>query len=200
VFEPGTPGLARNEALAGYLARVGWSAENLGHHLNQLAVSLRLPDRLHVKTPRRWVEAIGPKIRPSVPRDPWPGLVCTALSRRLREPVTLADLGWQTPNRAVFVPADDGLELSWDAHGALASLREAVEADGMDRRRFVIVTGSSLTTFAHDWLFDPARITAAVRGKRIGHEVADDLDQVAGIRRRQDDALGCSAVLRPLRE
>jgi hypothetical protein len=112
----------------------------------------------------------------------------------------LADLGWQVPNRAVFVPADDGLECSWDAQGALASLREALEADGMDRRRFVVVTGSSLTTFAHDWLFDPDRIAAAVRGKRIGHAVAEDLERVAEIRRRQDDALGCGAVLRSLRE
>jgi hypothetical protein len=62
VIEPETPDQARNEALAGYLARAGWSAENLGHHLNRLAASLRLPDRLHVKTPRRWVEAIGPKL------------------------------------------------------------------------------------------------------------------------------------------
>jgi hypothetical protein len=200
VVESRTPDPARNEALAGYLVRADWSPENLGHHLNRLAASLRLPDRLHVKTPRRWVEAIGPKVRPSVPRDPWLGLVCTALSRRLREPVTLADLGWQVPNRAVFVPADDGLEFAWDAPGALASLREAVEADGMDRRRFVIVTGTSLTTFAHDWLFDPARIEAAVQGKRINHDVADDLEQLADIRRRQDDDLGCGAVLRPLRE
>jgi hypothetical protein len=200
VVEPKIPDPARNEALAGYLIQAGWSPEGLGHHLNRLAASLRLPDRLHPKTPRRWVEAIGPKTRPSVPRDPWLGLVCTALSRRLREPVTLSDLGWQVPNRAVFVPADDGLECSWDAAGALASLREVVEGDGVDRRRFVIVTGSSLTTFAHDWLFDPARIAAAVQGKRINHAVAEDLEHLADIRRRQDDTLGCGAVLRPLRE
>ena len=75
MIEPETPGQARNEALAGYLVRADWSAENLGHQLNRLAVSLRLPDRLHAKTPRRWIEAIGPKTRPSIPRDPWPGLV-----------------------------------------------------------------------------------------------------------------------------
>jgi len=188
----------RNQTLVGYLARAGWSAENLGHHVNLLAASLRLADRVHVKSPRRWIEAMPPRDVPSIPRDPWPGLVCAALSRRLHEPVTLASLGWQQSASAIYVPADDGLT---HVDSAVASLTEVVEADGMDRRHFLVVTGGALTTFAHDWLFDPDRIAAAVKGKRIDHAVVDDLERVADARRRLDDTLGGgAALLRSVRE
>jgi tetratricopeptide (TPR) repeat protein len=186
----------RNEALVGHLARAGWSAENLGHHVNRLAASLRLADRVHVKSPRRWIDAVPPRTVPSVPRDPWPGLVCAALSRRLHEPVSLADLGWERSAGAVLVPADDGVTYA----GALVALRELVEVDGVDRRHFLLVTGGALTTFAHDWLFDPERIVAATRGRRIDHAVVDDLERIADARRHLDDSLGGAALLRPARE
>jgi len=134
---------------------------------------------------------------PSIPRDPWPGLVCAVLARRLHEPVTLASLGWEQSAGAVYVPADDGLT---HVDGAVASLREVVEADGMDRRHFLVVTGGALTTFAHDWLFDPARIASAVKGKRIDHAVVDDLERIADGRRKLDDALGGATLLRSSRE
>ncbi|MGH3695088.1 MAG: hypothetical protein ACRDRX_14055, partial [Pseudonocardiaceae bacterium] len=66
-----------------------------------------------------------------------------------QEPVTLASLGWQTSAGALYVPADDGLHHPWAPPGAIASLREVLEATGMDRRHFVILTGTGLTAFAH---------------------------------------------------
>ena len=95
------------------------------------------------------------------------------------------------------MPADDGLT---HADTALVGLREVVEVDGMDRRHFLVVTGGALTAFAHDWLFDPARITAAVAGRRIDHAVVDDLERLADASRKLDDALGGASLLRTSRE
>jgi hypothetical protein len=70
----------------------------------------------------------------------------------------------------------------------------------MDRRHFVVIGGTTLTVFAHDWLLDPARIAASVQGKRADHTVVDDLERVAESRRRLDDALGGGTVFRAVRE
>jgi hypothetical protein len=201
VREPNlTPEVATNVALHSCLTRLGWSAEQFAGHLNELARSLRLPDEVHPKTPRRWLKARPPSVLPCVPRQPWPGLVCALLSRRLHEPITLASSGWQTGAGALYVPADDGLDHAWDPRGAVASLREVLEAVGMDRRRFVVIGGTTLTAFAHDWLLDPARIAASLQGKRADHTVVDDLQRVAESRRRLDDVLGGGTVFRAVRE
>ncbi len=192
---------ATNAVLVGCLARLGWSPEQFAYHLNQFARSMRLTvPGIHPKTPRRWLAARPPHTQPCVPRQPWPGLVCSLLSRHLREPVTLASLGWQTGTGALYVPADDGLHHPWAPVGAIASLREVLEAMGMDRRHFVVLTGTGLTTVAHDWLLDPQRVAASVRGTRVDHAVVDDLERVAAARRRLDDVLGGDAVLQTVRE
>ncbi|HET8642279.1 MAG TPA: hypothetical protein VFM37_10090 [Pseudonocardiaceae bacterium] len=130
--------------------------------------------------------------------------MCALLARRLHEPVTLAMLGWDSGSGAVFVPADDGLGHAWNPAGAIASLREALEADGMDRRHFIAITGTTgttLTTFAHDWLLEPARIAAAVQGKRIDQVVVDELRQLCLSSRKLDEAVGGGvAVFRTVRE
>lgn len=195
-----TPEVAMNVALDSYLTRLGWSAEQFASHLNGFARCMRLPDEIHPKMPRRWLKARPPSVLPCVPRQPWPGLVCALLSRRLHEPITLASLRWQTSAGALYVPADDGLDHAWNPSGAVASLREVLEAVGMDRRHFVAITGTTLTAFAHDWLLDPARIAASVQGKRADHAVVDDFERVAESRRRLDDALGGGTVFRAVRE
>ncbi len=100
----------------------------------------------------------------------------------------------------MYVPADDGLGSSWSACAAAASLHEVMIADGADRRHFLALAGTSLTAFAHDWMFDPARIAVAVRGRRVGHAVVDDLERIAEARRRLDDAFGGGTLLQSIRE
>ncbi len=198
---PLIPPETTNATLIGYLTRLGWTSEQLASHLNALARALQLPvPQMHPKTPRRWLTARPPSTRPCAPRQPWPGLICQLLSRHLHEPVTLASLGWQMSAGALYAPADDGLHHPWAPPGAIASLREVLEAIGMDRRHFVVLTGTGLTAFAHDWLLDPERVAAAMRGRRADHAVADDLERVAEARRRLDDALGGGAVFRAVRE
>lgn len=192
---------ATNAALIGHLNRLGWTPERFAYHLNDLARSLRLPvPAMHPKTPRRWLTARPPSTRPCAPRQPWPGLVCSLLSRHLQESVTLASLGWQTSAGALYVPADDGLHHPWNPGGAIASLREVLEAVGMDRRHFVVLTGTGLTVFAHDWLLDPQRVVASVRGQRVDHAVIQDLERVADARRHLDDVVGGGTVFRAVRE
>jgi tetratricopeptide (TPR) repeat protein len=192
---------ATNAVLIGCLTRLGWTPEQFAYHLNQLARSLRpaIPE-INPKTPWRWLTARPPSTKPCIPRQPWPGLIASLLSRHLQEPVTLASLGWQTSAGALYVPADDGLHHPWVPQGAIASLREVLEAIGMDRRHFVVLSGTGLTAFAHDWMLDPQRVAASVHGTRVDHTVVDDLERVADARRRLDDVLGGDTVLRAVRE
>jgi hypothetical protein len=182
------------------LARAGWTPENLGDRLNELVMSLGLRARVHRRTPRRWVYAEVGRPVPRVPREPWPSLVCLVLHERLGERVTLDCLGWTATGALVYVPADDGLDQPWSPAGALAALACVVDADCMERRHFVALTGLTLTAVAHRWLFDPARVAASVLGKRVNHALVDDLERVVEARRRMDDALGGGTLLPAVRE
>ena len=100
----------RHAVLERLLARAGWTPENLGDRLNELATSLNLRARVHRRTPRRWVYAEAGRPAPRVPRDPWPSLVCHLLHERVGEPVTLDCLGWTATGPLRYVPADHGLD------------------------------------------------------------------------------------------
>jgi len=190
----------RNEALERLLARAGWTPENLGDRLNELAAAQQLGVRGHRRSPRRWVYAEPGRDAPRVPREPWPSLVCHLLHERLGEPVTLESLGWGEAGPLRFVPADHGLGQKWDSPGALEAMGAVVDADVMERRQFLALTGLTLTGVAHQWLFDPARVAASVLGKRVDHAMVDDLQRVADARRRMDDAIGGGTLLPSVRE
>jgi tetratricopeptide (TPR) repeat protein len=190
----------RNAVLERLLARAGWTPENLGDRLNELAGTLRRRERIHRKSVRRWVYVESGRSVPRVPREPWPGLVCQLLHERLGEPVTVDSLGWTVTGPLRYVPADEGLDQPWDARGAVAALASVVDADAMERRHFMALTGLPLTAVAHQWLFDPARVAASVLGKRVDHALVDDLERVAEARRRMDDALGGGTLLPAVRE
>ncbi len=196
--EPSDP--RRNLVLERLLGRAGWTPENLGDHLNRLATALGLKVHVHRRYPRRWVYAEKDRATPRIPRDPVPSLVCLLLHQRLGEPVTPETLGWPVARGLLYVPADDGLRQSWDAAGAIAALGEVVDADSMERRHFMAMTGLTLTAVAHQWLLDPARVAASVLGKRVDHTVVNDLERVAEARRRLDDALGGGSLLPATRE
>ncbi|MGQ0778293.1 MAG: hypothetical protein ACT4NY_28445, partial [Pseudonocardiales bacterium] len=189
-----------NVVLERMLSRAGWTPENLGDHLNRLAATLGLKVHINRRYPRRWVYAEKDRATPRIPRDPLPSLVCLLLHQRLGEPVTPEVLGWPAARGMLYVPADDGLHQAWDGPGAIAALGEVVDADSMERRHFIAMTGLNLTAVAHQWLLDPARIAASVLGQRVDHTVVDDLERVADARRRLDDALGGGSLLPATRE
>jgi tetratricopeptide (TPR) repeat protein len=149
------------------------------------------------------VRAERDRAAPRIPRDPLSALVCVLLQQRLGEPITPPLLGWPQPGGLRYVPADDGLDQAWDAAAAIAALGEVVDPDRMERRFFMALTGLPLTAVAQQWLLDPARVAASVLGMRVDHAVVDDLERVADVRRRLDDAVSgpdlLSATLGDLR-
>lgn len=189
-----------NVVLEQLLRRARWTPENLGDHLNRLATQIGVKVHIHRRYVRRWVYAEKNRTTPRIPREPLPSLVCLLLHQRLGEPVTPELLGWPVARGVRYVPADDGLDQNWDTAGVLAALGEAVDADSMERRHFMAMTGLTLTAVAHQWLFDPARVAASVLGKRTDHAVVDDLERVAEARRRLDDAMGGGRLLPATRE
>ncbi|HET9254002.1 MAG TPA: hypothetical protein VFO16_02225 [Pseudonocardiaceae bacterium] len=98
------------------------------------------------------------------------------------------------------MPADHGLDQPWTPGGAVAALASVVDADCMERRHFVALTGLTLTAVAHQWLFDPARVAASVLGKRVDHALVDDLERIVEARRRMDDAIGGATLFPAVRE
>jgi hypothetical protein len=79
------------------------------------------------------------------------------------------------------------------------ALAEIVEADAVGRRQFLALTGMTLTSAAHEWLFDLVR-AVSLHGKRIGYELIDDLERVVETKRHMDDAIGGGILLPSVRE
>jgi hypothetical protein len=88
---------------------------------------------------------------------------------------------------------DDGwVRKLWAAQG-LADAWEEVTT--IDRREFTALTGLTLLDAAREWLVaDPARIAAALSGRRADGAVIADLTTTMDALRRLDDKLGGKAV------
>lgn len=180
--------LTNGSPLTSILARVGWTPERLGHRLNAFASQQQLRERIHPKTPYKWVAG-------DVPRPPWRALTTALLTEVSGHEITVAELGWPADDLEC-VPADAGLLLPWDPGGTLRALRAVTQAGAMDRRLFLMLLGSSATSPAHEWLIAHHRgpVARAV-GARVPMQVVDDLDQITARLRRMDDQLGGGALL-----
>jgi tetratricopeptide (TPR) repeat protein len=193
----------RNTALELVLTRAGLSVEQLADQINSTAAQLQLRVTVHRRHPKRWITPDKGRAQPSIPRVPIPGLACEVLSLRLGEPVTPTMLGWPNADPHVdrwYAKADDGLSQSWDARGVLDSLVQVVDPGPVERRHFLALTGVSLTSVAHQWLFDPDRVAASLRGDRVTAAVVDDLGRVADGLRRVDDSMGGGTLFPAVRE
>jgi hypothetical protein len=190
----------RNVVLERLLARAGWTPEGLGDRLNQLAATLGLRAHVNRRSTRRWIYPEASRTAARRPREPWPALICHLLHERLGVPVSPESLGWTTTGPLRYVPADDELDQPWNSVGAVASLATVIDADAVERRHFLALTGLTLTSAAHQWLIEPARVAASLLGKRADHALVDELERVADARRRMDDALGGGTLLRTVNE
>ena len=164
-FPPARP------VLAELLAELGWRPEPLARRLNALATAHGRPERLHEKTPYKW-------LRGERPRTPWPGLVAALLTEGLGREVTAAVLGW--PGEVLeCVPASTGLVLPWTATGSLRALHAVAHAGGVDRRLFLTLTGAAVTAPAHEWLLANATGDVARPGSTaLPADVVDHLDTI----------------------
>jgi len=95
------------------------------------------------------------------------------------------------------LPADTGIEQLWSPAGLAAAFEEVTPMAGapMERRQFLALSGAALAAAAHEWLVaDPARIAAALAGRRVDTGVVTDLTTTLDALRRLDDKLGGQAV------
>lgn len=174
--------------LAALLAVTGRNPERLARRLNDFTAQQGIAERIHPKTPYKWVAG-------DIPRPPWRALTAALLSEVLHRQVTMAELGWPSDDLE-YASADAGLGLRWDAAGTLRALRTVTHAGAMDRRLFLTLLGSAATTPAHEWLIaHPATDTARTAGARVPMQVVDHLDQITARLRRMDDQLGGGQLL-----
>ncbi|MGH3773220.1 MAG: hypothetical protein ACRDRW_17795 [Pseudonocardiaceae bacterium] len=176
-------------ALAVVLTELGWKPEVLARRLNSAAALHGRSERVHTKTPYKWLHG-------DRPRSPWPALTAALLTDELGRPITTADLGWDGAIEAVS--AISGLVLPWTTAGSLRAMRVVTDAGSMDRRILLTLLGTAACAPAHEWLI--ARPDAAVArssGSPLPVGVVDHLDDITGQLRRMDDQLG-GATLLPL--
>jgi hypothetical protein len=178
-----------NEALALLLGRVEWSPEAFARQLNRFARELGRTDHLDVKTPYKW-------LRGGHPRSPWPALAAALLSRELGEQITTADLRWHGDDRPQLWPASAGLIAPWTVEGTLTTASKVSENSAMDRRSFLLLIGTALTSPAHEWLIArPVLDASRADGRVVTAELADHLDTVTDQLRRMDDQVGGGSLI-----
>ena len=176
-------------ALAVVLTELGWKPEVLARRLNNLATVHGRDERVHTKTPYKW-------LRGDRPRSPWPVLMAALVSDELGRAITAADLGWGGDVEAVS--AISGLVLPWTVAGSLHAVRVVTDAGGMDRRILLTLLGGASCVPAHEWLIArPDAGVARSSGSPLPVGVVDDLDVIVGRLRLMDDQLG-GATLLPL--
>ena len=172
------------------LQRAQLSPERFARLLNRSAADLGLVARIDPKTPYKWLRGVHP-------REPWPGLVVELLNTELGCRIEVAELGWRVnPSSVRYVPADSGLDAPWTATGALAVGVEVVEGSAVDRRIFLMLTGSALTQPALEWLVaTQSGELLGGAGRRIPDEHVTAVEEITARLRRMDDQGAGGAVL-----
>ncbi|WP_285697378.1 hypothetical protein [Actinomadura sp. NBRC 104412] len=182
------PSSSRGTPLAGLLGVLGWGPERLARRLNAFAERQGLPDRIHPKTPYKWVAG-------DIPRPPWRVLTSALLTEATGREVAVAELGWPADDR-VLAAADAGMVVPWDTGGTLRALRTVTQAGAMDRRLFLMLLGSAATSPAHEWLIAHQSTSPAHgSGAPVPMPVVDHLDHITARLRRMDDQLGGGRLL-----
>lgn len=185
--------MAAATPLGELLTTLGLRVGQFARRLNSMAEALGRPERLHAKTPYKWIHG-------EVPRSPWRSLTALFLAQELGRPVTVADLGWP-PDDLECAPATDGLQTTWTRAGTLQAVQAVADAGYMDRRSFLLLAGASLTSPAHEWLLaHPAAQLEQAAGAAVPAEVVDDLDAITARLRCMDDQLGGGPLLRLIHE
>ncbi len=183
---------ANTSMLVGVLTELGWTPAVLARRLNCFAALHGRGERVHAKTPYKW-------LRGDRPRSPWPALAAALLTDELQRPVTTADLGWGGAD-VEAVSAVSGLVLPWTVAGSLHAARVVTDAGSVDRRILLTLLGAAACAPAHEWLIArPDAGVARSSGLPLPVGVVDDLDDIAGRLRRMDDQMGSGTLLHLVR-
>jgi len=176
--------------LATVLGELGWKPEVLARRLNSLAALHGRAERVHVKTPYKW-------LRGDRPRPPWPALAAALVADELGRTITAAELGWDGDDSEA-VSAVSGLVLPWTAAGSLRAVRVVSDAGSMERRILLTLLGAAACMPAHEWLIARPEADAAVAhssGSPLPVGIVDHLDDIVGQLRRMDDRAGGGTLL-----
>jgi hypothetical protein len=188
---PGMSAPSAGAALTALLGELGWKPEILARRLNAFAVLQGHRERVHPKTPYKW-------LRGEHPRAPWPALAAALLSGELGRTVGITDLGWRAGD-VHAVSAISGLMLPWTVSGSLHAARVVTDAGNMDRRIFLTLLGSAASAPAHEWLIarpDTDTDTARFSGAPVTAGIVDDIDDIVSRLRRMDDQAGSGTLRR----
>ncbi|HEX3811768.1 MAG TPA: hypothetical protein VHX59_02910 [Mycobacteriales bacterium] len=173
-----------NVVLAGLLAELDWSPRTLTRRINRLFG----PGTVGETAAYHWRD------EGRVPRPPLPALVAWVLTRELGRPVTATQL-WQgrAADSPLTVPATADLDAEWSRPATMNVLAQWLHAGLVDRRRFLAVSGTALTTFAASWRAEPARLAAAVAGGQVDQALLTQIETSVPLLQRLDDANGGGA-------
>jgi transcriptional regulator with XRE-family HTH domain len=112
-------------------------------------------------------------------------------------PETAQRLGWPKwlPTGRIAAVTD-----SWDHQGAVSALSDVVEVVLVDRRGFLVLTGSELILPVYEWRLNPGPWAAYQDdgGRQVSVALVEDLEQLVSIRRRMDDEHGGEPLLEML--
>ncbi|KWW98113.1 hypothetical protein TH66_22865 [Carbonactinospora thermoautotrophica] len=176
-----------NEVLARYLAIVGWSPRALACRVNRLFGA----GTVSPTAPYHWRDA------GSVPRPPVPKMAAIVLSRPLGKTITVEEL-WkgQAQDSPLLIPADHGMDAPWTLAGTVRIVEDWLLGGLMDRREFLAISGSALTTAGWDYLgLEPTRLAAALGGDTVGDTLTRQIETMIPSLRDADHRRGGLAGL-----
>jgi tetratricopeptide (TPR) repeat protein len=114
-------------------------------------------------------------------------------------PAAVRELGWPRWLLLAFDGDHDVLAAPWTLVGTVTSMTATVRGGAVDRRGFLIVTGSALAALTGDWAQATARaapVTATGGRRRLTTATVAHLEQRLDHLRRLDDSLGGRDLLR----
>jgi tetratricopeptide (TPR) repeat protein len=160
------------------LDRLEWSPEQLARDVNRLAGE----PLISIKAPYGW-------LRGSVPRGRTAQLAALALSKALGQTVSVGVLWPGARGGGIAVAAHHGLDLPWDADGAIQCAELVAQPTA---NALLAATGPMLVTCAVDWLTTPLTAPPTrASGEPLGEAAVYILrDRVAQLRRLDDTQSG----------
>jgi len=176
-----------NEVLASLLTELGWSPRALARKINHVLGAGTVAET----APYHWRDGS------RTPRPPLPTVTAWVLSSELGRHVTVSEL-WagRAACSPLVLPADFEMGLPWSRTGTMGLLDDWVRAGLLDRRHFLAVSGTALTSIATAWpTAEQDRLTNALNGGCAGNPLLDQIEQSIPMLQRLDDANGGGAHL-----
>lgn len=182
--------MALPELLAGLRRSRGLSQDRLAELLCQQS-GMPTVSREEVS---RWERG---KRSPSAYWLPWLAQTLDVPRAVLEQAKATADpLDGDLAEQLAFLTSKSVIDSPWTTVGTVAALTATARGGPMDRRGFLIASGSALSAIAMNWTGAEQEVVAASRaGRRLSPELLDILDRQLDHLRRLDDVMGGGDLL-----